>query len=126
MQYKGVVSVEKKYIIIAIVLLVGAVIAYDVFSDGNINGGIEPTRQQLDEVGKYQQSVSNSLDSIEKGLNSSANRLGGVSERITNNTERVITVEHRIENSQSRVDESQRIIGESRNIIRAVQQRNQE
>ena len=117
---------NKKYFIIGAVLLVAGIILWDVFSSGNIGNGTEPTRQQLDEVSKYQQSIDTRLDSIEKGLNSSANRLGGVSERIINNTERVVTVERRIENSQARVDESQRIIGESRNIIRAVQQRNQE
>lgn len=120
---KEYVYENKKYFIIGAVLLVCAIIAYDVFSSGNIGNGTEPTRQQLDEVSKYQQSIDNRLNTIEKGIGVSANRLGGVSERITNNTERVVTVERRIENSQARVDESQRIIGESQSILETVRKR---
>ena len=114
---------NKKYFIVGAVLLVAFYIIWNVFSSGNIGTGTQPTRQQLDEVSKYQQSIDTRLSTIEKGLNASANRLSGVSERIVNNTERVVTVERRIENSQARVDESQRIISESQNIIRTVQQR---
>ena len=121
---KEFIANEKKSIIIGVVLLVAVGIIWNVFSPTDNNRGIEPTRQQLDETSKYQQSVNTRLDSIEKGLNSSANRLGGVSERITNNTERVVTVERRIENSQARIDESQRIISESQSIIDTVRKRN--
>jgi len=125
---KEFVANEKKNIIIAVVLLVAVLIAYDVFGSvvSDYESRIRSIRSELDTVKQSQQSAIKRLDTIETGISRSADRVGQVSTGLATNAERIGTIEQRIETSQTRLTTSADLIANCQSILKQVRQRGQE
>lgn len=117
-QAKEFINANKKNIIIVGVFVVSAIIAYDVFSDGNNNTGAGQTRTELKSVG------------VElKGAGTAVSE----SQRITTEIRQTNTdiqqsnnaIRNTIDESRAINQSSAELIADSKSIIRQVRERNQ-
>jgi outer membrane murein-binding lipoprotein Lpp len=113
----------KKYIIAA-VLLIAALVAWNVFSGGNSTGRVNEIKSDLQSVGDKQQSAIVRLGTIENGLTDSASKAASISEGLGNTSKSIDTVKDRISIDQNRLTDSASLISEGQRIIYNVQQRN--
>jgi septal ring factor EnvC (AmiA/AmiB activator) len=107
---------NKKYIVIAIVLLVAILVYNNVRSVSDNEQRIDRIKSELEQSREYNNNAKKRLDTIENRLSDSTNR-------VNISTERIITVEKRIEASQTRLDEGERNIFRIREILKQAEER---
>jgi uncharacterized phage infection (PIP) family protein YhgE len=117
---------KKSYILIAGIVFIVGLIAWNVLSGSNIsnNGnGADTVRKELGSVSDKQQSVAKRLDTIETGLSDSAAKAGTISEGLGSITKTVTNAENRISNSETRAQSSAELISKSQSILARVRER---
>lgn len=101
--------VDKKNIIIAVLLLIVVCLSWYLF------GFVLPdNRGRTDDLRNELKSATERLNSIERGTATGAAEAGRISEGLGTTTNTIITVERRIETSQVRLGECQQIIDQVR------------
>lgn len=102
---------NKKYFIIGAVLLVTAIIAYDVFSSGNIGNGFGQTREQL-------KSATNTNAGAGQALSESKRLTGEVRQANTNIQQSNNAIRSTIDESRAVNKSNAELIAECQSIIR--------
>jgi predicted negative regulator of RcsB-dependent stress response len=117
-QAKEYINANKKNIIIVGVLIVAAIISYDVFWSGNNNTGAGQTRKQLKSVGVELKGAGTAV--AESQRITSEIRQTNTDIQQSNNT-----IRSTIDESRAINQSSAELIADSKSIIRQVRERNQ-
>ena len=116
---------DKKTVIIYIIVIAVGVILWNAFSPGSTDttGRTEQIRSDIRSASEQQQSAIDRLGTIENGLNDSARKAGEISAGLGETSATIGSAKERIESSQSRASDSAGLITEGKRIVATVRER---
>jgi peptidoglycan hydrolase CwlO-like protein len=120
------IAIDKKtLIIIAGIVLIGAIAGYVFRGVPNPGSGADAVRANLSAAGQQQQAAIDRLSTIENGLDASAAKAGTISAGLGDTAKSIATVESRIDSSEAKLTDSAELIAEGQRILATVRARGQ-
>jgi hypothetical protein len=120
------IRIDKKYIIIAIVLFIAVVVAYDVFSKSNVSDNttrVTNVRTGFTTTATEQRAVSAGLDNIAKGIDTSTGQTKAITGYVNSATSNISSTQTRLGTDQITLTDSREIIKRDIGILQQVCQR---